>query len=41
MLNVTREKEGVDAELAKLEEGGISSSQQLKEIFIKRIKGIK
>ena len=41
MLNVTREKEGIDAELAKLEEGGISSSQQLKEIFIKRIKGIK
>jgi len=41
MFNVTREKEGINAELAKLEEEGISSSQQLKEIFIKRTKGIK
>ena len=41
MFNVTREKKGINAELAKLEEEGISSSQQLKEIFIKRTKGIK
>ena len=36
MFNLTREKEGVNAELAKLDEEGISSSEQLKEIFIKR-----
>jgi len=41
MLNIAREEEGVTAELAKLEEEGISSSQELKEIFIKRTKGIK
>lgn len=41
IFNVTREKKGINAELAKLEEEGISSSQQLKEIFIKRTKGIK
>jgi len=36
MFNLTREKEGLNAELAKLDEQGISSSEQLKEIFIKR-----
>ncbi len=36
MFNLTREKEGLNAELAKLDEEGISSSEQLKEIFIKR-----
>lgn len=36
MFNLTREKEGVNAELAKLDEEGIRSSEQLKEIFIKR-----
>ena len=36
MFNLTREKEGVNAELAKLDEQGIRSSEQLKEIFIKR-----
>jgi len=38
MFNLTREKEGVNAELAKLDEQGISSSEQLKEVFIKREK---
>jgi len=41
MLDATREKKGINAELAKLEEEGISSSQQLKEILVKRTKGIK
>ena len=36
MFNLTREKEGVNAELAKLDEEGIRTSEQLKEIFIKR-----
>ncbi len=36
MFNLTREKEGLNAELAKLDEEGIRSSEQLKEIFIKR-----
>ncbi len=36
MFNLTREKEGLNAELAKLDEQGIRSSEQLKEIFIKR-----
>jgi len=38
MFNLTREKEGVNAELAKLDEQGISSSEQLKEVFTKREK---
>ncbi len=41
MFDLTREKEGINAELAKLEEEGISSSQQLHEIFVKRTKGFK
>ena len=36
MLNLTREKEGVSAELAKLDEQGIRYSEQLKEVFTKR-----
>jgi len=36
MFNLTREKEGVSAELAKLDEQGIKYSEQLKEIFTKR-----
>ncbi len=36
MFNFTREKEGVNAELAKLDEQGISSSEQLREVFTKR-----
>ncbi len=36
ILNFTREKEGVNAELVKLDEQGIESSEQLKEVFIKR-----
>jgi DNA primase len=36
MLNLIREEGGADAELAKLEEQGIKSSQQLREIFIKK-----
>jgi len=36
MFNHTREKEGLNAELAKLDEQGIKPSEQLKEIFIKR-----
>lgn len=36
MLDLIREEEGTDAELAKLEEQGIKSSQQLREIFIKK-----
>jgi DNA primase len=38
IFNLTREKEGVNAELAKLDEQGIGSSEQLKEIFTKREK---
>jgi DNA primase, catalytic core len=45
MFNLTREKEGINAELAELEREGISSSHQLKEIFAakvqKRSRGIK
>ncbi|MBN2186791.1 MAG: DNA primase [Dehalococcoidia bacterium] len=41
MLDATRQKEGINAELAKLDKEGIDSSQQLKEILIKRTKGIK
>ncbi len=36
MFNLTREKEGVSAELAKLDEQGIKYSEQLKEVFTKR-----
>jgi DNA primase len=36
MLNLIREEEGANAELAKLEEQGIRASQQLREIFIKK-----
>jgi len=36
ILNFTREKEGVNAELVKLDEQGIRASEQLKEVFIKR-----
>jgi len=36
MFNLTREKEGVGAELAKLDEQGIKYSEQLKEVFTKR-----
>jgi DNA primase len=39
MLEVEREKGGVSSELSKLEEQGISSGQQLQEVFIK--KGVK
>jgi len=38
MFNLTREKEGVGAELAKLDEQGIRYSEQLKEVFTKREK---
>jgi len=41
MLEVEREKGGITSELARLEEEGISSSRQLKEIFTKRTKGFK
>jgi len=41
VLHATREEEGIDAELAKLEETGIDTSQQLKEIMFKRAKEIK
>jgi len=36
VLNLAREKEGMDAELIKQEEQGTKFSQQLKEIFIKQ-----
>jgi DNA primase len=36
MLNLIREEEGANAELAKLEEQGIKSSQQLREIFVRK-----
>lgn len=36
ILDLIREKEGVSAELVKLEEQGIKPSQQLKEIFAKQ-----
>lgn len=36
ILNLERETEGIDAELAKLEEQGIASSQRIREIFIKQ-----
>ncbi len=35
MFSITREKEGIAAELAKLEEQGILPDQQLQEIFIR------
>ena len=38
ILNLEREKQGVDGELAKLEEQGIDSSRQIREIFIKQAK---
>ncbi len=41
MFNLTREKEGVQAELAKLDEQGIRTSEQLQEIFIKREKSVR
>jgi len=48
LLNIERENGGVNAELAKLEQEGINSSQQLREISIKKkeistkgIKGVK
>jgi DNA primase len=37
-LEIEREKGGISAELAKLEEQGISSGQQLQEIFVKKEK---
>jgi DNA primase len=36
ILNLERETQGIDAELAKLEEQGIASSQRIREIFIKQ-----
>ena len=36
MFNLTREKEGISAELAELDEQGIGYSEQLKEVFTKR-----
>lgn len=41
MFNLTREKEGVQAELAKLDEQGIRTSEQLHEVFIKREKSVR
>lgn len=38
ILSLEREKQGVTAELAKLEEQGIDSSQRIREIFIKQSK---
>ena len=35
-LELTREQEGASAELTRLEEEGVNSSRQLKEIFIRR-----
>jgi DNA primase len=35
-LEIEREKGGISAELSKLEEQGISSGQQLQEIFVKK-----
>jgi DNA primase len=37
-LEIEREKGGISAELSKLEEQGISSGQQLQEIFVKKEK---
>ena len=36
ILNLEREEEGVDAELAKLEEHGIKPGEQLQEVFVKQ-----
>jgi len=41
IFNLTREKEGVQAELDKLDEQGIRTSEQLQEIFIKREKSVR
>jgi len=38
MLELEREKGGISSELSKLEEQGISSGQQLQEVFIKKLK---
>ncbi len=38
ILNLERETQGIDAELAKLEEQGIASSQRIREILIKQSK---
>lgn len=38
ILNLERETQGVDAELAKLEQEGIASSQRIREILIKQSK---
>ena len=40
-LHLIREEEGVNAELAKLEEMGVNASQQLREIFSRREKSAK
>ena len=37
-LEIEREKGGISAELSKLEEQGISSGQQLQEVFVKKEK---
>jgi DNA primase len=36
MLEIEREKGGISSELSKLEEQGISSGQQLREVFVKK-----
>lgn len=36
VLNIVRQEEGANAELAKLEEQGITSSQELREIFTRK-----
>jgi len=41
LLDIERGNGGVNAELAKLEEEGINSSQRLKEILIKKTRGFK
>lgn len=38
ILNLERETQGIDAELAKLEQQGIASSQKIREILIKQSK---
>jgi uncharacterized protein YprB with RNaseH-like and TPR domain len=38
VLEIEREKGGISAELSKLEEQGISSGQQLQEVFVKKEK---
>jgi hypothetical protein len=38
MLEIEREKGGISSELSKLEEQGISSGQQLQEVFVKKEK---